>query len=116
MGLKCRPSIAITGQFETICLPFNVSLQDNPDMIETLGAAVVGGNDSSLNPDDTDDWLDDRLHIGEQYNHAIRHSHVFRQPVLQPHDTIRSSLVGATDRSVVNGIKIPSLYYNRRSV
>ena len=63
MGLKSRPSIAITGQFETICLPSNVSLQYNPDMIETLGAAVVGGNDSSLNHDDTDDWLDDRLHI-----------------------------------------------------
>ena len=57
-----------------------------------------------------------RLHIDEQYNHAIRHPHVFRQPVLQPHDTIRSSLVGDTDRSVVNGIKIPSLYYHRRSV
>ena len=34
------------------------------------------------------------MHIGEQYNHAIRHPHVFRQPVLQPHDTIRSSLMG----------------------
>ncbi len=57
-----------------------------------------------------------RLHIGEQYNHAIRHPHVFGQPVLQQHGTIRSSLVGATGRSVVNGIKIPSLYYHRRSV
>ncbi len=45
MGLKSRPSIATADQFETICLPSNVSLQDNPDMVETLGAAVVGRND-----------------------------------------------------------------------
>ena len=44
------------------------------------------------------------LHIGEQYNHAFRHPHAFRQPVLQPHDTIRGSPVGATGRSVVNGL------------
>ena len=49
-----------------------------------------------------------RLHIGEQYNHAFRHPHVFRQHVLQSHDTIRSIPVGDTDRSGLNGLKIPS--------
>ena len=48
-----------------------------------------------------------RLHIGERYSHAFRHPRVFN--IMQPQDTIRRSFVGTTDRSVVNGIKIPSL-------
>ena len=53
MGLKSRPCVATAGQFETICLASTVSLQDKADMFETWGAAAVGGNDASLNPDDT---------------------------------------------------------------
>ena len=61
-GLKSRPSIATADQFETICIPFTVSLQDKPDMIETWGLRqLVVINDASLNPDDTDDWLNNRL-------------------------------------------------------
>ena len=44
--------------------------------------------------------------MGEQYNPAFRHPHVFRRPVLQPQYTIRSTRVGATGRSVVSGTNI----------
>ena len=36
-GLKSRPCVATTGQFETICLVSTVSVQDKSDMIETWG-------------------------------------------------------------------------------
>ena len=56
------------------------------------------------------------LHMGEQYNPVLRHPRVFRQPVLQPHDTIRNTLVGASGRSVLSGTKLPSLYCQPQSV
>ena len=59
------------------------------------------------------------LHMGEQYNPAFGHPHVFRQPVVQPHDTIRNTRVGATGRSVVtlvSGTKLSSLYCQPQSV
>ena len=52
----------------------------------------------------------------EQYNPAIGHPHVFRQPVLQPHDTIRNARVGATSRYVVCVTKLSSLYFQPQSV
>ena len=56
-GIKIPSScVATAGQFDTICLASTVSLQDKSDMIETWGAAAVGGrppNDASPNPDDT---------------------------------------------------------------
>ena len=37
-----------------------VKVQKNPINLEP---AAGGGNDASLNPDDTDDWLNDRLYM-----------------------------------------------------
>ena len=54
--------------------------------------------------------------MGEQYNPAFGHPHVFRQHVLQPHDTIRNSRVGVTGRSVVSGTKLSSLYCQPHSL
>ena len=54
--------------------------------------------------------------MGEQYSPALGHLHVFRQHVLQPHDSVRNTRVGATGRSVVSGIKLPSLYCQPQSV
>ena len=54
--------------------------------------------------------------MGDQYNPALGHPHVFRQPVLQPHYTIRNTRVVATGRSVVSGTKLSSLYCQPQSV
>ena len=56
------------------------------------------------------------LHLGEQYNPTFGHLHVFRQHVLQPHDTIRNTRVGDTGRSVVSGTKLSPLYCQTQSV
>ena len=45
------------------------------------------------------------------YNSAFRHPNVFRQPVLQLHDMIRSTV-----RSGVSMIQIPCLYFHLQSV
>ena len=50
------------------------------------------------------------------YNSAFRHPHIFRQRVLQQHDTIRSIHLGAPVRSAASGIKIPSLYFQPKSI
>ena len=54
-------------------------MQDKSDMNETGGgAAAVGGNDPSLNPDDTYDWLIDQVYNGATKSIAIYNTHVCR--------------------------------------
>ena len=42
-------------------------------MNETWGAAAVGGNDPSLNPGDTYDWLIDRVYNGVTKSISLPH-------------------------------------------